>query len=128
MRVRKCPRNRASFSFAYAVIAILFYGAISHGVVCPIRVGTQVPWFLIVFGVVTMSRDWFDFAWAWAFLYPVQTPAYRWPITWIMGRPWRFLNADGYVVLGVLFMIVGFTYAYLDGWWNYGYWARARVP
>lgn len=113
----------------YFIIALLFNLAISHGLACPIRVGSQFPWFLIAFGVVTMCRDWLDFAWAWPFVYPVEKPHYRWPLTWIIERPWWISKWDGYLVVGLVIVALAFVEAfYFDAWWNYGYWTRVCIP
>lgn len=114
-------------SLVVLTIAIVFWLDVRAGDICPMRPRSMgFPVFLSLFGLIALSRDWLDFAWAWPVLYPVRndTPR-RWPISWIVsGRGYgRWGNV--WTALGIIFLC-GYLYlAYLDRWWDYSAWTKA---
>lgn len=110
-------------SLVFIVIGSLFW-AMSRGGGCPTQVGSAFPWFLALFGAVTISRDIMDYWWAWPFVFPHSKEAkvkYLWPLSWIRKE------TKEAKLLGYLLLIPVVAIIFVNHWQSYAYWAATCI-
>jgi protein-S-isoprenylcysteine O-methyltransferase Ste14 len=96
---------------------------------CPLsHVNGKFPVFLFFFGAVALARDYFDFRYAWRFLYPMRPESAplldKWPLTAINdpGRraPW--------MIAGYAFLSVSIVILLCMRFWDLPHWVAACSP
>jgi hypothetical protein len=93
---------------------------------CPVSsVHGNFPIFLYAFGIVALLRDYFDFRYAWRFLYPVPADTAaafdKWPITAMARAKSRAAwKGAGYTFIGAAFLLLVHVRA-----WDVKYWVSS---
>jgi hypothetical protein len=77
--------------------------------------------FLALFGITALLRDYFDFRYAWRFLYPLRESSAsldRWPMTKIVASP----NLIRFVAIGLAFVAGAALFAGALKLWRIAFW------
>jgi hypothetical protein len=78
--------------------------------------------FLALFGITALLRDYFDFRYAWRFLYPLRESSAasldRWPMTKIVASP----NLIRFVAIGLAFVAGATLFAGALKLWRMAFW------
>jgi len=112
------------------LIGILFMTWVKLGYACPLNPALSGYSFLILFGILALLRDVFDFFWIWPFQYPQQNEPYegrlRWPLNAMAKQVEHKTRSYKYWLFGgTAICTSAFAMAFYNDWFDVLHWSIA---